>query len=91
MGTPTLLLLAGLGLLLIGDDLMQAIGLFNISHTEKMLIFGLPALVALVAGFVLLPWAVRLLAKLVTAKGIKGVVASASVAIHWQPEMACFC
>lgn len=79
--TLALALLAGLGLLLIGEDLMEVIGLFSISRTELLLLFGLPGVVALVVGFLLLPWVSRMLANWVHRKRTKGVIQSASVAI----------
>lgn len=79
--TVGLALLAGLGLLLIGEDLLDAIGLFSVTRTQILLVVGLPAVAAVGAGFLLLPWAARVLASWVGRKQRKGVVRNASVAI----------
>ena len=79
--TAALGLLAGLGLLLIGEELLESIGLFSVSRTGLLLIVGLPVIVGLAAGFLLLPWLARMLAQWVGRKQVKGVVQSASVAI----------
>lgn len=73
-------LLAGLGILLIGEELLERIGLFSVSHNELLLIVGLPTAVGLAAGLVLLPWVARLLAKWVARKHKTGIVQSASIA-----------
>lgn len=79
--TVALGLLAGMGMLLIGEDLLESIGLFTVTHTEIMLFAGLPAAVGLVAGLVLLPWAARVLARWLARKGKTGIVSSVSDAI----------
>ena len=79
--TIGLALLAGLGLLLIGEDLLAAIGLFDASKTEILLAVGLPVIAGLAVGFAILPWVARFLAHWVARKRKKGVIQSASVAI----------
>jgi uncharacterized protein (TIRG00374 family) len=79
--TAALGLLTGLGLLLIGEDLLEGIGLFSVSRTELLLIVGLPVVFGIAAGFLLLPWLARMLARMVGRKQVKGVLQSASVAI----------
>ncbi len=79
--TVALGLLAGLGLLLIGEDILETIGLFSVSRMELLLIVGLPVILGLGAGFLLLPWLARMLAKWVGRKQISGVVQSVSVAV----------
>ncbi len=79
--TAALGLLAGLGMLLIGEELLESIGLFEISHTGLLLIVGLPAIAGIAAGFLLLPLLARMLAGWVGRKQKTGVVQNLSVAV----------